>query len=211
MSQFFLCSFFSVFLFPVLRCWSVFVFSLFSLGFFKILFSSLARLLSAVFSLLSFQSFLQSSRFEITHVAWTGLRHQIGICNILICLQKHSQHNKDERTQFFRKIYLSLYSKGLRKGYQSIIEWEVSRRLNKDCNILNPPPHTHKLLAIAAFHSRSSGLLNIYNNLTSTCFLWASHFALSSTRRQSRLSPNIPDRMHLLFTQVHFSSDSLAR
>ena len=37
-------------------------------------------------------------------------------------------------TQFFRKIYLSLYSKGLRKGYV----WEVSRRLNKDCNILTP-------------------------------------------------------------------------
>ena len=32
-------------------------------------------------------------------------------CNILICrcMQKHIQHNKDERTQFFRKIYLSLY------------------------------------------------------------------------------------------------------
>ena len=29
----------------------------------------------------------------------------------------NSQHNKDDRTQFFRKIYLSLYSKGLRKGY----------------------------------------------------------------------------------------------
>ena len=28
-------------------------------------------------------------------------------------MQKHIQHNKDERTQFFRKIYLSLYSKGL--------------------------------------------------------------------------------------------------
>ena len=29
-----------------------------------------------------------------------------------ICTQKHIQHNKDERTQFFRKIYLSLYWKG---------------------------------------------------------------------------------------------------
>ena len=31
---------------------------------------------------------------------------------IHIYIQKHIQHNKDERTQFFRKIYLSLYWKG---------------------------------------------------------------------------------------------------
>ena len=49
-------------------------------------------------------------------------------------MQKHSQHNKDERIHFFRKIYLSLYSKGLPKGYV----WEVSWRPNKDCNILTP-------------------------------------------------------------------------
>ena len=30
-------------------------------------------------------------------------------------MQKHIQYNKDERTHFFRKIYLSLYSKGLLK------------------------------------------------------------------------------------------------
>ena len=36
--------------------------------------------------------------------------------------------------QFFRKIYLSFYSKVLRKGYV----WEVSWRLNKDCNVLTP-------------------------------------------------------------------------
>ena len=35
--------------------------------------------------------------------------------------------NNDERTHFFRKIYHSHYSKGLRKGYV----WEVSWRLNK--------------------------------------------------------------------------------
>ena len=28
------------------------------------------------------------------------------------CMQKHIQHNKDERTQFFRKIYHSLYWNG---------------------------------------------------------------------------------------------------
>ena len=51
---------------------------------------------------------------------------------IHIYTQKHSRHNNDERTHVFRKIYLSHYSKGLRKGYL----WEVSWRLNKDCNIL---------------------------------------------------------------------------
>ena len=38
----------------------------------------------------------------------------------------------------------------------------------------------------------------------------ASKFALNSTRRLSRLSPDIFDRMHLLFTQENFSSDSWA-
>ena len=49
---------------------------------------------------------------------------------IHICMLKHIQHNNDERTQFFRKIYLWLYWKGC--------VWEVSRRPNKDCNILTP-------------------------------------------------------------------------
>ena len=35
-------------------------------------------------------------------------------------------------------------------------------------------------------------------------------YALNSTRWQSRLSPDISDRMHLLFTQVHFLFDSSA-
>ena len=110
-------------------------------------------------------------------------------CDILICMQKHSQHNKDKRTRFLRKIYLSLYSKGLRKGYV----WEVSWRLN-NTEIYWPPA----LLAIAALLSRSPGLLNrgpwagshasilspktlTPTNWTSCrtwlyhCFLWASH------------------------------------
>ena len=44
----------------------------------------------------------------------------------------------------------------------------------------------------------------LYNNLMPTYFLWASEFTLNSTLQQSRLSPDIFDRMHLLFTQVHF-------
>ena len=53
----------------------------------------------------------------------------ICLCSILICMQKHIQHNKDERTQFFRKIYHSLYSKGLRKGYRERGELETEQRL----------------------------------------------------------------------------------
>ena len=57
------------------------------------------------------------------------------------------RRNEDERTQFFRKIYLSLYLKGLCvRG---------SWRPNKDCNILSST-----LMAITAFLSRSPGLLN---------------------------------------------------
>ena len=47
-------------------------------------------------------------------------------------MPKHFQHNKDERTRFFRKIYLSFY-------WECCV-WEMSWRLNKDCNILTPPP-----------------------------------------------------------------------
>ena len=36
-------------------------------------------------------------------------------------MQKHIQHNKDERTQFFRKIYLSLYLKGFERVTKGII------------------------------------------------------------------------------------------
>ena len=62
-------------------------------------------------------------------------------------MQKHSQHKNDEHTQFLRKIYLSLYSKGLRKGYFVRGELENERR----------PHHIDlaSLLAIAAFLSRS--------------------------------------------------------
>ena len=48
-----------------------------------------------------------------------------GCCNILICrcMQKHIQHNKGKRTQFFRKIYLSLYSKGFERVTKGFM-WE---------------------------------------------------------------------------------------
>ena len=111
-----------------------------------------------------------------------------------------------------------------------------SWRPNKDCNILSPPT----LLAITAFLSLSFGMLNrglgaqpllghgshssifsptdlnflspgLYNNLMSTYFLRESQFALNSTPRQSRSPPDIFDRMHLLFTLVHFFFWQLGR
>ena len=108
---------------------------------------------------------------------------------------------KTNETQFFRKIYLSLYLKGWRKGYV----WEVSWRLNKTATYWPPA-----LPAIAALLSHPAGLLNrgpecpalcwvwfsllrtattdsklqtiwtscrtgLYHCLTFTCFMWASH------------------------------------
>ena len=49
-------------------------------------------------------------------------------------MQKHSQHNNDERTQFFRKIYLSLYSKMVAKELCVRGELETEQ----SCNILTP-------------------------------------------------------------------------
>ena len=100
-------------------------------------------------------------------------------------------------TQFFRKIYLSLYLKGLRKGYV----WEVSRRLNKDCNILTPSSSVFSSTSFSFCWTAQQGALGaqlstgsgshcldlqqltpnskltqtscdtgLYNYLTSTCF-----------------------------------------
>ena len=53
-------------------------------------------------------------------------------------MQKHIQHNKDERTQFFRKIYLSLYLKGFERVTKGFTVWEVSWRLNRTATY-SPP------------------------------------------------------------------------
>ena len=48
----------------------------------------------------------------------------------------------------------------------------------------------------------------LYNCLTSTWFLWASQFHRILPVHRSRWCPDIFDRMHLLFTQVHFLINS---
>ena len=78
-------------------------------------------------------------------------------CNILICrcMQKHIQHNKDQRTQFFRKIYLSLYL----KRFERVTKGNICKRWVGDWTELlhiDPP----NLLAIIAFLSRALELLN---------------------------------------------------
>ena len=144
-------------------------------------------------------------------------------------MQKHNDDKIKTRGYSSLEKYTSHF---IRKG----CVWEVSWRLNKDCNILTPPqlfwlsqPFFLVLLGCSTKSMGAQPLLghgshsNIFsptnwpscrtglnNNLSPTYFLRASQFTLNSTRRQSRLSPDIFDRMHLLFIQVHFSSDSLA-
>ena len=117
-------------------------------------------------------------------------------------MRKHSQYNNDERTHFFRKIYLSHF---IRNGCERVI-WERWIGDWKNCNILTLSSFVFRTLI-----SRSVGLLNqgsrgpialcwvlvlstasylqltdsnltepfcgpgLYNCLTPTCFLWASH------------------------------------
>ena len=93
------------------------------------------------------------------------------------------------KTQFFRKIYLSNFirngTKRLRKGYV----WDVSWRLNKDCNILTPSSPGYSSISFSSCGAAQPGVwfslrtaitdskLNrascgtgLYNCLTSTCF-----------------------------------------
>ena len=129
-----------------------------------------------------------------------------------------------QATQFFRKIYLSLYLKGL-----CVRESEMEQ----NCNILTPT-----LMAITVFLSRSPGQLNwgtggpaslgqgphsiilsptdlisnwwnflcteLYNSSTSTFFLWASQIALIQPVHGQGYILILLDQMHMLFTQVHF-------
>ena len=57
---------------------------------------------------------------------------------IHIYMQKHIQHNKDERRHFFRKIYLSLHLKGFERVTQGFTAWEVSWRLNRTATYWPP-------------------------------------------------------------------------
>ena len=125
----------------------------------------------------------------------------------------------------------------IRKGYV----WEVSWRLNKDCNILTPSFFVFSSIsfsfcwaaqpvALRAQVSAGSGshCLELQQTDSNSKLLelpvapgyiivWRPPASVSltsapnSTCPQSRLSPDIFTRMHLLFSQVHFLFDSSAR
>ena len=140
-------------------------------------------------------------------VASTLVKHKfpnstiLYICNIYRCMQKHSQHNNDERTHFFRKnIPLTLYSKWLRKccerfmcerwvgqtaTYWPPVPLSLSALLSRSAGLLNwwswgPIALCWALVLSTAFSPTDSYSLNFLSHrvisfLTLTCFLWASH------------------------------------
>ena len=142
---------------------------------------------------------------------------------IHIYLQKHIQHNNDERTQFFRKIYLSLYLKGLCvrgeleteqrlqhidphfSGYTSISfpfswaaqlgAWGPSLCWDR---VLIP---ASSLQLIWTFCHQ--GYIIIWCPPTSCERHVCTQFNLS-TVKVIPWTPDIIARMHLLFTPVHF-------
>ena len=117
-------------------------------------------------------------------------------------MRKHSQHNNDERTHFFRKIYLSHF---IRNGCERVMcERWVEDCTN--CNILTPSSFVFSSASFSFCWAARSEVLRVhspllgagslysilsptnwlqtnwtscctglYHCLTSTCFLWASH------------------------------------
>ena len=83
-------------------------------------------------------------------------------------MQKHNQHNKDERTLFFRKTYLSLYSKGLRKGYCVRSELETEQ----NCNILTPSSSGYSSSTFSSCGAAQPGALRaqLFAGSGSYCF-----------------------------------------
>ena len=120
------------------------------------------------------------------------------MCNILICrcMQKHIQHNKDERTQFIRKIYLSLYLKGFERVTNCIIgerwvgDWTELQHVDPHSSGHSSNSFSYSWAAqpgakLLLGHGSYSNIFSptdlnflspgLYNNLTPTYFLRASH------------------------------------
>ena len=139
-------------------------------------------------------------------------------------MQKHIQHNKDERTQFFRKIYLSFYWKGS-KGLRMVLLCEMWVGDWTELQHIDSLSSDYNSISFPFFWAAQPGAWgsSLYWDIVlipaSSLQLIRTSCApsyiivlrpLNSNSRQSRVSPDILDRMHLLFTQVHFSFDSLA-
>ena len=222
----------------VLRCWSVAFFSFFLpaccrfsfvLFFFLFLFFVVGLFLFSSFFtgiFLNFSSRAPSKCYILLNIL------SLDVCTIVIqaryhammaCLASGTKYEyvtysyacrnivntiKTNETQFFRKIYPSLNSKGLRKGYVRVVSW----RLNKDSNILTPSSPGYSSTSFSSCrtaqpeHPVAPGYMIVWHPPASVSVV----SALNSTRPQSRLFPVIFDRKHLLFTQVHFLFDSSA-
>ena len=115
------------------------------------------------------------------------------------------QHNKEERTQFFRKIYHSLYLKGFESITKYFTVWEVSWRLNRTATYWPPILWPWQLffpvlLGCSTGHGPHSSIftptdlnflsLGLYNNLTSTFFLRASQFCTQFNASTFKVAPD---------------------
>ena len=129
-------------------------------------------------------------------------------------MQKHIQHNKDERTQFFRKIYLSLYLKGFERVTKGFTVWEVSWRLNRTATYW-PHSYGHNSVSFpfswaaqpgpggptSLGHGPHSSIFSptdlnflspgLYNNLMSTYFLRASQFRTQFNPSIVKVDPDL--------------------
>ena len=143
--------------FPSFCCWFVLAFSLF------VAWTSRSEIDSSLF-LVCFSDRLRGTcgnpirNHIMNDICPSSGTKSILCCIIVICynstcrIQRHNMKTQWIKTseEFFKKIYLSLYLKGL-----CVCE-RGSWRLNKDCNILTSPATPD----IAVCRSRSPGLLN---------------------------------------------------
>ena len=131
---------------------------------------------------------------------------------LYICMQKHIQHNKNERTQFLRKIYLSHF---IRERVDIGYVWEVSWRPNRIATYWPPlfwlsPPFFPVLLGCSTRglgtqpmlgHGSHSSIFSptdlnflspgLYNNLMPTYFLRASHFRTQFNPSTVKVAPDL--------------------
>ena len=149
---------------------------------------------------------------------------------IHILQQKHIQHYNDEWTQFFKKIYLSLYWKGS-KELRRVLLCERWVEDWTELQLIDPHSYGHNsvsfpfswaaqlgawgpslfwdIVLIPAsslqliWTSCRWGYIIIWHPPTS-CECHNSHSIQPLDSQGPPWSPDIFDRMHLLFTQVHF-------
>ena len=130
---------------------------------------------------------------------FSPLGYDIICCIAMIHIQLYTYtcgskiNNNDERTHFFRKIYLSHF---IRKGCKRIVKGSCVRgELESEQTATYWPPVP---LSLAALLSRSVGLLN-RGSSGAIALCWVLVLSPNSTRPQSRLYSDIFDWIHLFF------------